>query len=230
MGIFGFRAQSTDITPSAASSATAVNTAVSADTGKESREADPQHAATAVIFLGNPGPDYEYTRHNAGRLLAETFPGNYRNKFKGLFAPVPLTLNGGTKTPFFLIPETYMNRSGESAAALLSFYKIPPARCLVVHDEIELPLGTVALKWSGGLGGHNGLRSLKACLGTADFWRLRIGIGRPPHNNIADWVLSPFSPGEQAVLHDALAVSKDLLIQAVFGHAQEGKLSSCSVP
>ena len=142
-GIFDFRARSANI-------------------GKTSSEADA-HAVDAVIFLGNPGPDYAYTRHNAGRLLAGLFPGDYRNKFKGLFSPVPLTLNGDTKTPFFLIPETYMNRSGESAAALLSFYKIPPARCLVVHYEIELPLGKVALKWSGGLGGHNGRRSLKAC-------------------------------------------------------------------
>jgi PTH1 family peptidyl-tRNA hydrolase len=217
-GIFGFRAPSQGAAPSA-------TVAPSANTGEGSSGADSQHAVAAVIFLGNPGPDYAYTRHNAGRLLAGTFSGDYRNKFKGLFSPMPLTLNGDTKTPFFLIPETYMNRSGESAAALLSFYKIPPARCLVVHDEIELPLGTVALKWSGGLGGHNGLRSLKACLGTADFWRLRIGVGRPPHDDIAGWVLSPFSPDEQAVLHGALAVCKDLLIKAVFGHAQEGKLS-----
>ncbi|MDR1470356.1 MAG: aminoacyl-tRNA hydrolase [Spirochaetaceae bacterium] len=223
-GIFGFPKQSPD---------TSATVKTSAHTGKEPFGTDPaatERAIAAVIFLGNPGPDYEYTRHNAGRLLAKSFPGDYRNKFKGLFASVPLTLNGDTKTPFFLIPETYMNRSGESASALLSFYKIPLARCLVVHDEIELPLGTAALKWSGGLGGHNGLRSLKTCLGTADFWRLRIGVGRPPHDNIADWVLSPFSLGEQAVLQDTLAVCKDILIKAVFGQAQEGKFASCSIP
>jgi PTH1 family peptidyl-tRNA hydrolase len=185
--------------------------------------ADARHGIAAVIFLGNPGAEYEHTRHNAGRLLASTFSGDYQKKFKGLFSSVPLTLNGNTKNVFFLIPETYMNLSGESAAALLSFYKIKPEECLVVHDEIELPLGTVALKWGGGLGGHNGLRSLKAHLGTADFWRLRIGVGRPPHDDIAGWVLSPFSPSERDILHNALTVCRDILVKAVFGETEERK-------
>jgi PTH1 family peptidyl-tRNA hydrolase len=181
---------------------------------------DTQDAITTVIFLGNPGAEYEYTRHNAGRMLAGLFPGDYQKKFKGLFASVSLILQGDVKKVFFLLPETYMNLSGESAAALLSFYKIQPSECLVVHDEIELPLGTVALKWGGGLGGHNGLRSLKAHLGTADFWRLRIGVGRPPHRDIAGWVLSPFSPGEQDILQNALAVCKTMLTNAVFGNRE----------
>ena len=79
------------------------------------------------------------------------------------------------------MPETYMNLSGESAAGLASFYKIPPQEILAVHDEIELDFGTVSLKRGGGLGGHNGLRSLKSCLGTPDFWRIRLGVGKPPH-------------------------------------------------
>jgi PTH1 family peptidyl-tRNA hydrolase len=185
----------------------------------------PSPLIAAVIFLGNPGAEYEHTRHNAGRLLAAAFTPVYRKKFKGLFSPVPLALNGADKTVYFLLPETYMNLSGESAAAFLSFYSLRPENCLVVHDEIELPLGAVALKWSGGLGGHNGLRSLKARLGTADFWRLRIGVDRPPHNDIADWVLSPFAPSEQTTLQPALALAKDLLTRAVFGEAQECKLS-----
>jgi PTH1 family peptidyl-tRNA hydrolase len=185
--------------------------------------ADAGHRIAAVIFLGNPGAEYEHTRHNAGRLLASTFSCAYQKKFKGLFSSVPLTLNGNTKNVFFLIPETYMNLSGESAAALLSFYKIKPEECLVVHDEIELPLGTVALKWSGGLGGHNGLRSLKAHLGTPDFWRLRIGVGRPPHDDIAGWVLSPFSPNERELLHNALTVCGEILIKAIFGETEERK-------
>jgi PTH1 family peptidyl-tRNA hydrolase len=180
-------------------------------------------AIAAVIFLGNPGAEYERTRHNAGRLLAAVFPVALRKKFKGLFSPVPLEFEGRMKNVFFLLPETYMNLSGESVAALLSFYNLKPEECLVVHDEIELPPGTIALKWSGGLGGHNGLRSLKACLGTADFWRLRIGVGRPAHDDIAGWVLAPFSRSEDDTLQHALALAKDLLVRAVFGETGECK-------
>jgi PTH1 family peptidyl-tRNA hydrolase len=185
----------------------------------------PVPSIAAVVFLGNPGAEYEHTRHNAGRLLAAAFPVSLRKKFKGLFSPVPLALNDNRKTVYFLLPETYMNLSGESAAALLSFYNLKPENYLIVHDEIELPLGTIALKWSGGLGGHNGLRSLKNRLGTADFWRLRIGVDRPPHDDIAAWVLSSFSPSDQDTLQPALTLAKDLLTRAVFGEAQECKLT-----
>jgi PTH1 family peptidyl-tRNA hydrolase len=181
-------------------------------------------AIAAVIFLGNPGAEYERTRHNAGRLLAAVFSVSLRKKFKGLFSPVPLACEGLTKSVFFLLPETYMNLSGESAAALLSFYNLKPEECLIVHDEIELLPGTIALKWSGGLGGHNGLRSLKAHLGTPDFWRLRIGVGRPPHDDIADWVLSPFSRSEDEIVRHTLIQAKDLLVRAVFGRTGECKI------
>ncbi len=106
-----------------------------------------------------------------------------------------------------LLPETYMNLSGDAAGEAASFYKIPPERILVVHDELELPLGTVSFKFSGGLGGHNGLRSLKANLGTADFWRLRIGIGRPDHGDIASYVLSDFNKEEAPTIEGVLSVS-----------------------
>ncbi|MDR2159550.1 MAG: aminoacyl-tRNA hydrolase [Treponema sp.] len=127
----------------------------------------------------------------------------------------------------FLLPETFMNLSGESVQAAAAFFKIPPERILVVHDELELPLGTVSLKFSGGLGGHNGLRSLKASLGTADFWRLRIGIGRPGDRvpgqggppgsgkGIIDWVLSDFSAAEEALLGPALAAAAAVLVRAL---------------
>jgi PTH1 family peptidyl-tRNA hydrolase len=127
----------------------------------------------------------------------------------------------------FLMPETYMNLSGESAAAAASFFKIPPERILVVHDELELALGVVSLKFSGGLGGHNGLRSSKTALGTADFWRLRIGIGRPGDRQpgaggppgsgkgIADWVLSGFSPSEAPLLDAALEEAAVLLLKVL---------------
>ena len=112
-------------------------------------------------------------------------------------------LNAGGRKIQLLKPHTFMNLSGESIAEAASFYKIKPERILVVHDELELPAGTFGLKWSGGLGGHNGLRSAKACLGTADFWRLRFGIGRPVHDDVALWVLSDFSKDELPAMNAA---------------------------
>jgi PTH1 family peptidyl-tRNA hydrolase len=191
-----------------------------------------------TAFLGNPGGQYAATRHNAGRLLAERLPFyrslEWRGKFQGRYAALDAarlqsdcgtSANGagadgvsGMDAPaklHFLMPETYMNLSGDSAAAAAAFFKIPPERVLAVHDELELPLGTASLKFSGGLGGHNGLRSLKARLGTADFWRLRIGIGRPPHDDISGWVLSDFSPGETPLLDQVLESCAGALVQAL---------------
>jgi PTH1 family peptidyl-tRNA hydrolase len=175
-----------------------------------------------AAFLGNPGREYERNRHNAGRLLAEHLPFylslNWQKKYKGLYAAY--------EGHHFLMPETFMNLSGESVFAAASFFKIKPEAILVVHDELELPLGTAALKFSGGLGGHNGLRSMKACFGTADFWRLRIGIGRPDSRRpgqgghegsgegIVDWVLSDFSAGEEAALVPVLDAAAAVLAEA----------------
>ncbi|GHV41842.1 peptidyl-tRNA hydrolase [Spirochaetia bacterium] len=175
-----------------------------------------------AAFLGNPGREYERNRHNAGRLLVERLPFygslNWQKKYKGLYA--------AREGRHFLMPETYMNLSGESVFAAASFFKIKPEAILVVHDELELPLGTAALKFSGGLGGHNGLRSMKACFGTADFWRLRIGIGRPDSRRpgqgghegsgegIVDWVLSDFSAAEETVLIPVLDAAATALVEA----------------
>jgi PTH1 family peptidyl-tRNA hydrolase len=201
-----------------------------------------------IVFLGNPGPEYRHNRHNAGRLLAEGLPFygalDWRRKFKGLYAALErariLPGPGGPELPprcHFLIPETYMNLSGESIRAAASFLKIPAPSILLVHDELELPPGTISLKFSGGLGGHNGLRSAKAALGAADFWRLRIGIGRPgdrppgkggpPHGgaktggpDIAGWVLSDFSPPEEETLVPTLAAAAELLVLALAGEPE----------
>ncbi|MDR2784389.1 MAG: aminoacyl-tRNA hydrolase [Treponema sp.] len=127
----------------------------------------------------------------------------------------------------FIFPETYMNLSGESVGAAVSFFKIPTERILVVHDELEMPLGVAGFKFGGGLGGHNGLRSMKASLGTADFWRLRIGIGRPGdrepgkggnperHGDIVGWVLSDFEEPEMPVLERVFAAVADALTSAL---------------
>lgn len=120
---------------------------------------------------------------------------------------------------FLLKPQTYMNASGESIIELANFYKLKANEILVVHDELELPLGTISFKWSGGLGGHNGLRSTKTVLGTADFWRLRFGIGRPNNADVAAYVLSPFTSDERITLEQTFQSAAKLLAQAIL--AQE---------
>ncbi|MDR2768518.1 MAG: aminoacyl-tRNA hydrolase, partial [Treponema sp.] len=138
-----------------------------------------------AVFLGNPGEQHRRNRHNAGRLLAEKLPFykdlGWQKKFKGLFASASFAAlaEGEAVEMLLLRPETFMNLSGESVRAAAAFYRLAASSVIVVHDELELPLGTAGFKYGGGLGGHNGLRSIKECLGTADFWRLRVGIDRP---------------------------------------------------
>ena len=161
-----------------------------------------------TAFLGNYGTKYAGTRHNSAWIFSESIDFldslNWQKKFKGQYAAADKAALLKTGEDFtrlhFIKPETYMNLSGESVSQVAAFYKIEPSQILVVHDELELPLGTVSLKWGGGLGGHNGLRSMRDCFGTNDFWRLRIGIGRPSSGDIAEYVLSPFSSDERIIL------------------------------
>ncbi|MGZ4308306.1 MAG: aminoacyl-tRNA hydrolase [Gaiellaceae bacterium] len=152
-----------------------------------------------VAGLGNPGREYERTRHNAGWLvvdeLARRHGGSWRSKFSGSLAEVRL----GEQRLALLKPETYMNESGRSVGAAARFFKVPAESILVVHDDVDLEPGRLQARRGGGLGGHNGLRSLAEDLGTQDFLRLRIGVGRPGRGDprpVADWVLSPFAPEE----------------------------------
>jgi PTH1 family peptidyl-tRNA hydrolase len=172
-----------------------------------------------IAFLGNPGPQYAKNRHNAGRLLADRLPFaprlRWQKKYRGLYAGPDSTLFPDSSPVRLLMPETYMNLSGESVLAAASFFKIPVDHILVVHDELELPLGTAAFQFSGGRGGHNGLRSLRAGLGAADFWRLRIGIGRPNHKDISGWALSDFTAPEWEILDQVLSAAAAALIQAL---------------
>jgi PTH1 family peptidyl-tRNA hydrolase len=152
-----------------------------------------------VAGLGNPGREYERTRHNAGWLvldeLAHRHGGSWRSKFSGSLAEIRL----GDLRLALLKPETYMNDSGRSVGAAVRFFKVEPEQVLVVHDDVDLEAGRLQARAGGGLAGHNGLRSLAQHLGSQDFLRLRIGIGRPGRGDprpVADWVLSPFSPEE----------------------------------
>ena len=163
-----------------------------------------------AVFLGNCGRQYEKNRHNAAWLFADSLfclsSVSWTSKFKGEAAG----FTAGERKIQLLKPHTFMNLSGESIAAAASFYKIKPQHILIVHDELELPAGTFGLKYGGGLGGHNGLRSAKACLGTADFWRLRFGIGRPPHKDVSSWVLGDFSADEKRIMETAFAAAAPL--------------------
>ncbi len=154
-----------------------------------------------VAGLGNPGREYEHTRHNAGWLvldeLARRHGGSWRSKFSGSLAQVRLE----DARLALLKPETYMNESGRSVAAATRFFKVEPEAVLVVHDDVDLEPGRLQARAGGGLAGHNGLRSLAQHLGSQDFLRLRIGVGRPGRGDprsVSDWVLSDFAPEEDA--------------------------------
>jgi PTH1 family peptidyl-tRNA hydrolase len=148
-----------------------------------------------IVGLGNPGPEYETTRHNAGFWLADHIADDLRASFameKGFNGFVAKARHGGENV-VLLKPMTYMNRSGQSVGALARFYKFTPEQVLVLHDELDLMPGQVKLKQGGGHAGHNGLRDIQATLGSPAFWRLRIGIGHPRTlgltQQVADFVL-----------------------------------------
>ncbi|GHV95031.1 peptidyl-tRNA hydrolase [Spirochaetia bacterium] len=168
-----------------------------------------------------------YTALNSARILSAANPE------QGVAAQAETNPPDLPEKIHCIMPETYMNLSGESVLAAASFFKIKAGEILVIHDELEIPLGTISLKLSGGLGGHNGLRSMKSCFGSADFWRLRIGIGRPDNRlpgqggpagsgrGIADWVLSDFSGAEAELLAPALDAGAGLLLRALVGSPEK---------
>ena len=150
-----------------------------------------------VAGLGNPGREYATTRHNVGWMvvdeLARRWEGSFRGKFSGRLAEVR---TDGLRLAL-LEPETYMNESGRSIAAAARYFKIEPGALLVVHDDVDLEEGRLQARMGGGLAGHNGLRSIAQMLGTQEFLRLRIGVGRPGRGDprpVADYVLSQFGP------------------------------------
>jgi len=165
-----------------------------------------------VAGLGNPGREYEKTRHNVGWMVVDEVvrrhDGSFRSKFDGQLSEIRL----GDLRLALLKPETYMNVSGKSIAAARRFFKVEPDALLVVHDDVDLEPGRLQARSGGGLAGHNGLRSIAGALGTQDFLRLRIGVGRPGRGDrrpVADYVLSSFEPEldvEALIAHAADAV------------------------
>jgi PTH1 family peptidyl-tRNA hydrolase len=185
-----------------------------------------------VVGLGNPGPTYAGTRHNVGYLVAEELVRRIGGRWKshktgradvveGRLGPI------GPDAPRVVVarPRCYMNESGGPVKALATFYKVPPERIVAIHDELDIPFGTLRSKLGGGDNGHNGLRSMRSALGTGDFHRVRVGIGRPPgRQNPADFVLSNYSAVERKELPfqvDTAADAVECLVEKGLAEAQQ---------
>lgn len=179
------------------------------------------------VGLGNPGSQYAKTRHNAGfwwidQIAAETACRlSSESKFHGEAG----RFKSADREAWLLKPQTFMNNSGRSVAALANFYKIPPEAILVIHDELDLPAGSVKLKKGGGNGGHNGLKDISAALGTNDFWRLRVGIDHPgDRNEVVNYVLNPPTRDEQTLIAEAIDKSSLILPQLLEGQIEAAML------
>ncbi|MCD6673882.1 MAG: aminoacyl-tRNA hydrolase [Burkholderiaceae bacterium] len=183
-------------------------------------------AIRLIVGLGNPGAEHEHDRHNAGFWFVDELarshgvPLSREGKFFGLVGRARI----GDEAVFLLEPSTWMNRSGQAVAALANFYRISPAEILVAHDELDLLPGQAKLKRGGGHAGHNGLRDIQARLGSADFWRLRLGVGHPRslqlEQEVIDFVLHRPSREQRQQIDDAIARALDCLPLLVAGNAE----------
>ena len=177
-----------------------------------------------IVGLGNPGSEYEQTRHNAGFWFIDELAWQYKatlkeeKKFFGSVARISIS---GSDL-WFLKPSTFMNRSGQAVAALAQFYKIKPEEILVVHDELDIPCGRIKFKLGGGNGGHNGLKDIQARLGTPDFYRLRLGIDHPGERNlVVGYVLNKPSPEHRQQIDEAINKSLKAVPMLLAGEWEE---------
>ncbi|MBU2737861.1 aminoacyl-tRNA hydrolase [Acidithiobacillus concretivorus] len=171
--------------------------------------------------LGNPGAEYARTRHNAGFWALQTFAekAGASLRLESRWHCLAATTQNSGQQLGLCLPQDFMNRSGAPVQAMAAFYKVPAARILVIHDELDLPPGTARLKWSGGHGGHNGLRDLDRALGTRDYWRLRLGIGHPGHKDaVINYVLGAASPTDKSAID--LAIEHSLAVLPEFLHGR----------
>jgi PTH1 family peptidyl-tRNA hydrolase len=175
-----------------------------------------------VVGLGNPGADYQSTRHNIGFMAIDALAGDasFSKKFQGEIAQIE---RGGEKV-LLLKPQTFMNNSGRSVQAAMAFYKLTPDRIIVIHDELDLPLGKLRIKQGGGANGHNGLKDIDAAIGE-NYWRIRLGIEHPGDKDaVHGHVLSKFSKEERAIAENLLSVLAQQF--ALFWqHSPEGLMS-----
>jgi len=183
-------------------------------------------ATWLIVGLGNPGPRYETTRHNIGQMVLDELADRRGERFREHKAGarvIETWLRPGGDKLVLAKPNSYMNTSGTPVAALARFYSVDPEHVVVIHDELDIPYDSIRLKVGGGHGGHNGVRDVARALGTADFPRVRAGIGRPPgRQDPADWVLSPFGSAER----DTLAIFISDVADAVEQLVDEGLLAA----
>lgn len=181
-----------------------------------------------ITFLGNPGQRHAKTRHNAGWMIAESLSDarelEWKNKFNGTLSRLSIR----NQTVYLLKPGKYMNRSGESVRACMEYFGFTPGEILIVHDDIELELGKTDIKKGGGLAGHNGLRSVAAMLGTKEFYRYRIGIGRPVHGNVNAHVLGSFTAEERMIMDRVLDEAEGFIIEYLGCGSQNGSFDHSS--
>lgn len=173
--------------------------------------------ALLLAFLGNPGIKYKKTRHNYGKrvcsVLEKRSPDlSWRKKFNSDFTDL---LSAGQSRTLLLCPGQYMNNSGTGVAACAKFFSIPTEKIIVVHDDLETPFGSYVFQKGGGLAGHNGLRSISGALGSNDFYRLRMGIGRPDRESVSSFVLGRFSALEESQLPDCIESAVDMLYRVL---------------
>ena len=176
-----------------------------------------------IVGLGNPGQQYEATRHNAGFWLADHYADDLNTRFTletGFFGQLARARHDG-EAVYLLKPATYMNRSGQAVAAVSRFFKIEPAQVLVLHDELDLAPGDIKLKKGGGHAGHNGLRDIQSALGTSDYWRVRMGIGHPRNRGlaqgVADYVLSMPSREDMPLIENEINSARQMLAPLLDG-------------
>lgn len=186
-----------------------------------------------IVGLGNPGPQYEATRHNAGFWWVDQVCDEHSARLsqEAKFFGQAGRLKSGSAETWLLKPSTFMNRSGQSVVALANFYKIPPEAILVVHDELDLPPGTAKIKKGGGNGGHNGLKDISAHLGTQDYWRLRLGIGHPGDRNaVVNYVLHTPSKDEMQLIEESMDASTALLPMLINGQMEAAMMKLHTKP
>lgn len=171
-----------------------------------------------ITGLGNPGTKYDKTKHNTGFMALDNYleKNNLtldKEKFNGFWTKTKI--NG--EDVIFLEPQTYMNDSGKSIAPLANFFKIDPKDILVIHDDMDMPIGKIRIRANGKSGGHNGIKSIMACLGTNEFNRLKIGIRHPQKQSVVSWVLTPFDDEQQKLMDQAFETSESIIDDFIAG-------------
>ena len=179
-----------------------------------------------LVCLGNPGDQYENTRHNAGFMVADELADRHNIPVQRLkFRALTNTITVGDQKVLLMKPVTYMNLSGEAVHEAAAFYKIPPEHILVISDEVALAPGKLRVRRSGSAGGHNGLKNIIAHLGTDQFPRIRVGVGAPQHpeHEMVDWVIGGFTPAERKVVDEAVGRAVDAALCVIESGVQEAQ-------